>query len=317
MGTTNAELAVERLAERQHGAVSRAQVLERGLRARRIRTLVDSGRWRRVAPGVYLFPGAPDTWERRLWVAHLHAGPESVVSHRSATRLERLGPIEGDPVDLLVPPGARAGIDGVRRFRVTDLEPQHVTTLRGLPVTRPARTIVDLASVVGATRLGAVVEHSVVERRCTIEQIATTLDDLRRHGKPGVRRLCDVLDELGPGEIPRSELERMLDAALALTDLPTPRHEYPLPSRVGMEGFVDRCWPEARLIVEADGRRWHTRRAQFARDQDRDLEAARSGYLTQRLAWERLQSDPSGTSEALAEIYQQRVELLRAESRRR
>lgn len=229
--TTEAAHAIERLAARQHGAVSRAQVLGSGFPARRIRTWVDNGRWRRAAPGVYVFPGAPDTWVQRLWIAHLHAGPRSVVSHRAATRLGDLGPIEGAPVDLLVLPGARAGLDGVRRFRVTDLAPHQVTTVQGLPVTTPARTVVDLASVVSAARLGAVVEHAVVERRCSIEEIATTLDDLRRRGKPGVRRLCDVLDALGPGEIPRSELERLLDGALEPTDLPPPQREHPLPSR--------------------------------------------------------------------------------------
>lgn len=305
------DAAIELLAAAQHGVISRAQAIHAGLSGRAIRHRLESGRWRHLAPSVYGFPGNPDTWWRRVWIAHLHAGPESAVSHRSSGRMQQLGPIEGEPIDLIVPRHKAAiGTDGVRRFRLTDLRPEHVTTVDGLPVTTPARTIVDLASVLSPSRLRRIVEHSEVTRRCPLVAVAATLDDLRGSGKPGVRALCDVLDEMGPGEIPRSQLERYADEVIDLTRLPRPRHEYPLPTVALLKGFVDRCWPDVRLIVEADGRRWHTRRAQIALDHDRDLEAARCGYQTLRLTWERLRSDPEGTAVALRDIYDQRRALL-------
>lgn len=308
---------VEEVAAAQHGVISRAQALAAGLGPARIRRLIDSGRWRQVAPSVYSFPGHPDTRERRLWIAHLHAGPHSVISHRSAVRLHRLGPIEGDPVDLIVGRGQRRALRGTRRFQLDDLAPTHVTSIGGLPLTTPARTIVDAASVLTLVRLERIVENAEVTGQCPVAKVAVTVDELRRRGKPGVRRLMVVLDRLGPAEqFPHSELERYCDRVIDLAGLPTPVHEHPLPGGHGLSGFVDRTWPEARLIVEADGRRWHTRRSQIALDHDRDLAAAQAGYQIVRLIWERLTQDADATAAALRRIYDQRVALLaRAGSR--
>lgn len=306
-GRSSAEQALERLAAAQHGVLSRAQATAAGLTPERVRRQVDSGRWHRVAPSVYGFPGHADTWLRRLWIAHLHAGPESVISHRSAIRLDALGPIQGWPVDLIVPRGSGRAVAGARVFRVTDLGPEHVRWMAGLPVTVPARSIVDAASVLSRRRLSAVIEAAEVDRRCRLVDVATMLDALRRPGKPGVRRLCEVLDELGPGQaLARSELEKLLDGVIDLAGLPEPLREHPLPGSGGPSGFVDRCWPEASLIAEADGRKWHTRRSQIALDHDRDLQAARAGHLTLRFIWERLTGDPTGTAAALSDVYHQR-----------
>ena len=66
---------------------------------------------------------------------------------------------------------------------------------------------------------------------------------------------------------------------------------------------------EARWIIEADGRKWHERRRQMAKDSVRDTEAARCGHLTTRWMWEHLDSDPEGCAAALADIYRDRVAL--------
>ena len=119
-----------------------------------------------------------------------------------------------------------------------------------------------------------------------------------------------TLDLLGPGEgLTRSQLEKLLDEALRLAGLPEPSREHPLPSVQCMTGFVDRYYPEARWIIEADGRKWHDRRLQMAKDSERDTEAARCGFLTTRRMWEHLSSDPVGCAEALADIYRERVAL--------
>ena len=77
------------LLDLQHGVVSRAQCVDLGLGRSEIRRLVRSGRWERLAPSVYGVANHRSTWVRGLWIAHLHAGPDSVVSHESAGRLHR------------------------------------------------------------------------------------------------------------------------------------------------------------------------------------------------------------------------------------
>lgn len=134
-----------------------------------------------------------------------------------------------------------------------------------------------------------------------------------RRGKPGVRLTEETLDLLGPGEsMHRSELEKLLNTALRHARLPEPSREHPLPSVQAMTGFVDVCFPEAKWIIEADGRKWYERRQQMTKDAERDTEAARCGYLTTRKMWEHLSNDPDGCAEAFIDIYNDRLALLSA-----
>jgi hypothetical protein len=303
--------AVARLLSLQQGTIARWQALEAGLTAAEVRRRQRSGQWAALAPGVYGLVGHAEGWRRQLWAAHLHAGPESVISHEAGGRLHDWPEVPADQVTLSVPAHLRHRPAWIRWHRIGDLVPQDVVRVDGLPVTSPARTAVDLASVLHVARLRLLVERGVVERSFTVAQLGATLDRVRRRGKPGVRRMASVLDDLGPGtSIPHSELERLLAPVLGLAGLPPAVHEHPLPGSGPRSGFVDRCWPEARLIVEADGRRWHTRRQQMRADQDRTLQAQAVGYETSRLGWEHLAHDPTGTAVLLRAVWDQRMRLL-------
>ena len=269
------------------------------------------GRWIRVAPQTYSLPGHRESWMRSLWRAHLHAGPRSVVSDGAAARLHGFEQVIAGRVVVIVPDRRRHPPPGVRWHRVGDLAPSDVTDRHGLPVTTPARTAVDMASRLHIASLRLLVEQGVAERKFALTEVGAILGRVRRRGKPGVRKLSQVLDDLGPGEgIARSELERRLDAVIARAGLPPPVHEHVLPNERGRRGFVDRCWPEARLIVEADGRKWHHRFQQAMADADRTFEAQALGWETTRLLWEHLHHDPDGTAGLLREVYLQRIRLL-------
>jgi len=183
--------------------------------------------------------------------------------------------------------------------------------IEGLPVTTPLRTIVDLASVLHIASLRDLVRDQITLQRLDAAELGAVMGSLRRRGKPGVAKLSRVLDDLAPGEgLPRSELERLLDHVIRLSGLPTPVAEYPLPGRGVATGFVDRCWPEARMIVEADGRKWHTRRNQMELDATRSIEAQAAGFETTRLLWEHLESDADNTAQLLRTIYERRLDLI-------
>ena len=294
----------------QHGLITRDQALGAGLTERGVRYLVRSGRLVRVGPCLYGTPGHRESWVRELWAAWLHAGRGAWVSHHSAGRLHSFGECEAGRVQLIVTDRRRHPPEGTRWFRLDDLEPSDVTEKDGLPVTTPARTVVDLAGVVHVARLRLLVERGAVERQFTLEHVGATLARVRRKGKPGVRALSLVLDELGPGgDLPRSELERLVDHAIVLSGVPAPVHEHPLPGTGAVQGFVDRCWPDVRLIVEADGRRWHDRRQQMVRDNQRTLQAQAAGYEVSRFTWEQLRHDARGSAECIRAIYDRRLQL--------
>jgi very-short-patch-repair endonuclease len=122
-------------------------------------------------------------------------------------------------------------------------------------------------------------------------------------GKPGVRALGEVLDEHGDGYVAdASKLERALFIAVESAGLPPPRRQGPLPGRGALEGLVDAAYHDAKVIIEADGRRWHTRIRDLKRDHQRDAEAARVGWQTLRFLYEEIMGDPGDVCAVIRDV---------------
>jgi very-short-patch-repair endonuclease len=233
-----------------------------------------------------------------------------VVTHESALRVHGLDCVPAKPFTFTIPHGAHSRVAGPVVHQIDDLRPHHVVRANGLPVTKPARAVVEVAAVLGRRRLRRVLDDVLLGHLAKLPQIAACLREVMRPGKPGVRKLAEILDDRSNGYIPpQSELERALLAALAVAGLPEPRRQFPLPGRGDLEGLVDAAYPDAQLIIEADGRRWHTRLDDFATDRRRDREAARVGWQTIRFVYDEIMYDPAGVGRQVAEI---RAERLRA-----
>ncbi len=98
--------------------------------------------------------------------------------------------------------------------------------------------------------------------------------------------LREVLQRRGDGHVPpSSELERRLRSFLDDASLPSFTYEQELPWWSAGEGRVDAYCADASLIVEADGRAWHTRERDFVTDRRRDNVATANGHATMRFTW--------------------------------
>jgi len=303
------DAAVAELASQQRGLIRREQALSSGMTARMIQRRLSDGLWRPVHHGVYALTGAPNDRAQDLRAALLHAGPESALSMHTAGRCHGCEEALELPQIFLNVSDARGRSPlGVVWHRQIDMIAGDVTEIDGLPVTTIERTAMDLAAIISITRLRRLIESMIVHRGYEPWQFGEVLARVRRSGKPGVSAMERVLDDVGPGtSLPHSELERLLDRVIGLAGLPAPIHEHPLPGARDRPGFVDRCWPEVRLIVEGDGRRWHTRRQQISIDYDRRTDSQTVGYQTTALLWERLRGDAEGCAERLGKIYEQRA----------
>src|SRR5438270_2923593 len=162
------DAAVARLAARQHGLLTRSQVSTCGVTDRMIHERVASARWVPVARGVYRLAGVPVTWNQRALAACLLAGPGAVVSHRSAAVVWGVSGFRPARVEIPAPPGAsaRSTLARVHRSVVTGVRRD------GVPVTQPARTIVDLAGVVGGEALEEAVDDVLCRRLCRLDELA-------------------------------------------------------------------------------------------------------------------------------------------------
>ncbi|MDP9071345.1 MAG: hypothetical protein M3N68_08680 [Actinomycetota bacterium] len=287
---------ISELASRQYGLFSRSQAFECGAGDDRIKQRLHAGRWMAMAPGVYGLPGWPDSWRRRLMLAHLDVGPDSVVSHEAAAALHGVATFGPGRLVLTVAHGHHERWSpGLVVHQSTDLRPCHCTEVDGLPVTTVARTLFDLAGVTTSrARLERALDDAHARRRCRVEEVRVLYDELRRPRKRGMRLLGEVLAERGPGYVPpESLLERRLLKVLGNAALPTPRRQHPLPWRPEAEGRIDLAYPAARVLIEADGRRWHTRMNDFDVDRSRDNEALNHGWRPYRFTWRQITKAPA------------------------
>ena len=303
MSSSTPDTRIAQLARRQASHFSRSQALGVGFTDSSLKRRLRSGRWERTHPGVYQVAGSVPSWLGEVWSAVLAAGPLAAVTHETAVHLRGSPHVPPRPITLTVPHGGHARLDGVVVHQIDDLAPHHITDLDGLPVSDAARAVVEVAATLGRRQLARVLDDLVFDRRTTYPRVGARLAEVARRGKPGVVKLAGVLEERADEAVPPgSELERAMVAALTAAGLPAPRPQVSLPGVGDVTGVVDAAYPECRLILEADGRRWHTRVRDLARDHARDAQAARAGWQTLRFLYETIVHDPDDMCAIVADV---------------
>jgi len=133
------------------------------------------------------------------------------------------------------------------------------------------------------------------------EPIARLIGEFSR--LPGIGTIRALLAEHDMGDTPpASELEWLLDRLLdKVVDMPARARQAPLPGWDRGAARVDVLVEGWRLVIEADGRRWHTRVADFERDRWRDNVVQVHGFDVLRFTHRQL---TTGSTEALALLRQ-------------
>lgn len=291
--------AVAEIASRQHRVFSRAQVLACGGSDALIARRRAAGLWVDRADGVYGFPDPCPTWLSNLWSACLASSVGAVVSHEAGAALHGLASFRPGPVVITVP-HARGRIGSTAVVHQSrNLPTGHLTDVDSLAVTTIPRTIVDLAMVCRRSRLAHVLDETVASGRVTHEEILACLDLLKGRGRKGSGTLRSLLAQRLGKPTPPSKLERLLVRVLRNAGLPEPVLQYPLPGRERPEGTVDVAYPDAKLLIEADSRRWHGRQRDFALDRERDNLAMLAGWRVLRFTWDDVTRRPEWVAECV------------------
>jgi very-short-patch-repair endonuclease len=247
---------------------------------------VSVGRLHRIFRGAYAV-GHPHRTERsRLMAAVLACGKEAVVSHRSAAALLKLIDKGPNVIDVIAPRSRGRKIDGIYLHLVRPPRLEETGTFDGIPCTSPARTLVDLAGVVGERTLRSAFERAATRRRMLdIPAIERSIDPRRR----GMKVLLKLIDEwrgaaplLGKRGRLKSPLEAKVLPLIVQRDLPAPLFNAPVEIADGRIE-VDFLWPDHRFVLEADSRDFHGTALAFERDRWRDRELMRSGYSVLRV----------------------------------
>jgi predicted transcriptional regulator of viral defense system len=301
VGSMNVSTVVDDLASNQGGVVARHQLLDSGIAPSTLRRSIERGALEVVCRGVFRLPGSPRSEEQRLWAAHLRVGSESVVAHGSAARLWGLKSIEQCRPTLVVPHrlSPRVG-SGMIVHRTRRLDEPDIGDVNGLPVTQPARTLVDLSAETGKARLTAALEEAHYNKLVGYLEVGRTLLRLGEPGRRGAVLLGELLDARTSGRnLEQSVLERLLSELFEAAGITEVIRQNPLQSHGGVDGLVDAFLPRGAVIAEGDGRRWHSRCADMVKDRQRDLAAAEVGIQTVRFMHEQLTSDLAGCAAQL------------------
>lgn len=277
------------LAAEQGGVLRTDQALELGLTHRTITYRVKTGRWHRLSRSVYrLF--AMGSVEDRLRAAVI-ALPGAVVSHESAAELLGVGSVRRGLAVVTVHSQTTHDFLDVLVHRSHDLDSSHLTQIHGLPATNMARTVIDLASVLRPRHTASIMDDLVAAKKLAIDDVRNIADQVLRRGKPGSAILKQLLEDRSDGpEANASRLERVGFRLLSEAGLPEPRLEYPIPWDPRRR--FDLAYPEFKLAVEWDSRRWHTQVDAFERDRARDRQAVRNGWRVLRCTWQDLTTRP-------------------------
>lgn len=280
------DAAIAALARRQHGAFNRAQALALGFTPETVQRRLDSGQWLRLDPSVYALPGNPPTWFRQCMAATL-GEPEATVSGRAAAALHRFPGFRAGRITITVP---RTSNHRTRLAAVRQSDLVESTVKQAIPVITVAQAVIEVARYLDDRGFGLFVGDLIADDPRVLVALRERYVDLAHSRWPGIGRVRSALAERGDGYVPpESRLEAVLWEVLAqVPGLPRILPQASVPWCASGTGRVDILIPAWRLIVEADGRRWHTRVEDFERDHERDNEAAAHGYRTLRFTWHQL-----------------------------
>jgi very-short-patch-repair endonuclease len=263
------------------GVFRREHALGFGLTRREVDSRLGTA-WQPVHEGVYRIAGAPVTWRGRLRAACWSTATLAAISHRASGGLYELPGGRTDLVELTCIRWRRTQEVGIVVHESRRLDERDITTIDGIPVTTPERTILDLASCFPHENyLEYVVQAARRKRLITYESMRATFDRHARRGLKGVRALRLTLDRWDPTSRPtESEMETMLLQTLRHHGLPEPTLQYEVRDGDGnLLGRVDAAYPNARVAIEYDSKQEHSDEFQLARDARRRNRIASEGWV--------------------------------------
>lgn len=286
------------VALRNGGVVTRRELLDLGFTEGMIEWRLRRKQWEVVTRGTYRLAEPSD--RRDLARSVLATWPGAVVSHESAAAIYRFRYVTETLLTVSHHSRTTHAFPGVVVRRTHDLDSWHVTEVDGVRVTTIARTVVDLAADRPASLIGRLVDDLVSAKRLELVELEAVVNSVARRGKPGMRTMHKVLDVRAGPDRDASVLERRGREVIRRAGLPLPIPEYPIPWTTGRR--FDDAYPEIRVAIEWDSKRFHGQRAAFEADRARNRDAAIHGWHILRFTWEDVVSHPYRIVDSLRRV---------------
>jgi very-short-patch-repair endonuclease len=291
---------IARLAGLQHGHIHRRQIYAAGIGRGGIAHRMEHGRLHVTFPSVYRLAPAPPVHFGKAMAAVLRFRGNGLVGLIDAAQmwhfLDTTQSRQLDrPIDVLIVGGGFYPLEGIRVRRVASVARQDVRWRHGIPVTSPARTLLDLAAVFDDFELEAALAAAFRRSAVRPNQLADVI--ARNPRTKGVGKLRALLDANGRPHDTRSKYERRLLALIRDAELPLPLTN----AHIG-DYMVDMLWPDIKLVVEFDSWGFHSDRTSFETDRLRDQVLSAQNHHVMRVTARQVDSTPAALVARLAAI---------------
>jgi very-short-patch-repair endonuclease len=290
MPRVDALYVVLSLARFQHGVVTAEQCGAAGVSGDLIRSLCRAGEWIRLNRGVYLvdanlLDGVPRLSE--IWAAALSVGPSAVAVLATAAELHGIAGLRRDDDVHLSLPGSmarnrRPTEPGVRLHQFV-LSPNDTTTVEGLRVTTPARTVADLLLRIHRFTAVSLLDSALNRRLLLPEDVGLVRAMMTgRRGAPQARPWLAEADARAESPLETRVRLRACDGGVPPDEL-----QYRVRDQDGnVIAIADMAWTWARVVGEADGAEAHDNPVAVFRDRKRQNDIVNAGYIPLRFTWE-------------------------------
>jgi very-short-patch-repair endonuclease len=272
-------------AARREGVVTRRELRELGVTDREIDHRAQRKRLHRQHRGTYLVGHEVPPERAPLFAAVAALGDPAYINHRTALeQYSILEPVAG-PIHVTLVGCCRRSRDNIRVHRTTRIAEEDLGTLDGLPITSPARAILDFADDATPRELAEAVNEAHVQKLATPEDLRAVLK--RTPGRKGAALLKATLDRHDGPSRAHEGGEKLLEALLKRARLPKPAVNA---KRAGYE--CDFTYEDQKLIIEVDSGKYHGTPAAVDRDRRKDQALRAAGYTVLRYSYRQLADEP-------------------------
>jgi hypothetical protein len=286
------------LAAAQAGVLARRQLVQLGVRQSVVRHQLRVGRWAERTPTVLTTTTGPLSWDQRLWVAALHAGPGALIGGLTAAKVHGMRNWERDDITVLVDDELSFDdVDGITFFR-TRRQLGSWQANGDLPLCRIEPAILLFAAYDPHPRTAQGAISAVVQQGLTTpRRLRATLDTM----KP-LRRVNDfraLLGDLDGGAQSLAEID--VGRACREFGVAPPARQRARKDREGKRRFTDCEWDLAdgrTLVLEVDGG-FHVEVTQYGADMKRQRKLTTRQRIVVRCSAYEIRHEPESVIEDL------------------
>jgi len=286
------ERVLSELSMKRQGFILRHEALARGVTQRELDWRMEDGRILREHENVYRHPAVPYSQDMRFLGATLACGSDALLSHRAAAAVRRWPNLRRVRPEVTTPHTDLPRVEGVTIHRAVRLRPFECDVVRGIPITAPGKTALDVCAVLPFHVAQEVIAEAVTMKLLKPIEVLAAIERSGGRGVRGTARLraiAETIDEL-------VDLESVLELhgwrALEGLAIPVPDRQVELICDDGRPVRMDLAWPALRLGLDWNGRRWHDTPARKRKTLERHASIEQTGWRHLMYGWSDVHDTP-------------------------